>query len=88
VRLHAGASLLHDVDSSLLLHIGASLLLHDASASLLHAGAIKTTHPLRSLLLHRRVHASPDLFHLQQFGKLSPSLFPSPSVIMLRSLLI
>jgi hypothetical protein len=30
----------------------------------------------------------PDLFYLQQFGKPSPSIFPSPSVIMLTSLLI
>jgi hypothetical protein len=30
----------------------------------------------------------PDLFHLQQFDKPSSSVFPSPSVIMLRSLLI
>jgi hypothetical protein len=30
----------------------------------------------------------PELFHLQQFRKPSPSLFPFPSMIMLRSLLI
>jgi hypothetical protein len=64
VRLLAGASLLLHADASLLLHdAGASLLLHDADASLLHdAGASLLLHAggvVTTLLLYRRVHASP-----------------------------
>jgi hypothetical protein len=92
VHLHRAPSSASSTCASLLLHVDASLLLN------VKAPENRTVHPTFTAALgnHRRDHAPPqppgphlpELFHLQQFGKPSPSLFPSPSVIMLRSLLI